>query len=53
MLLREGRIWNQNIWCVSKYMALWDGVEDCVGQKKPNLAWSWLRNDLSSGRSIS
>lgn len=53
MLLRERRIWHQNIWCVSKYMARWDDIEDCVGQKKPNLARSWLRNDLTSGRSIS
>lgn len=53
MLLREGRIWHQNIWRVSEYTARWDGVEDCVGQREPNLAWSPLRNDLSSGRSIS
>ena len=53
MLLREWRIWHQNIWCVWKYMAHWDSIEDCLGQKKPDLAWSWLRNDLSSEWSIS
>lgn len=53
MLLREQRIWHQNIWCIWKYTAHRDSVEDCVGQKKPNLAWSWLRNYLSSERSIS
>lgn len=38
MLLREWRIWHQNIWCVLKYTVHWETVEDCVGQKKPNPA---------------